>query len=110
MTCIKDIKKEVLDSMIVSADNTQIALRTKSGWLYFYRGLVKSISGVHLIDDKYGSEGLPLKSAQMKDYVFEVKKGGEFLVVIHEGLEFEGRILERVLQENSGFKQVIHDF
>ena len=73
MTDYKDLKKEVLDSIIISANKDQIAFRTKSGWLYFYRGEIKSITGMHNLDDKYYPTGLTFKGSRFKDMSLKLR-------------------------------------
>ncbi len=107
------LKKEALDSVLVSADKQQIAFRSKSGWLYFYRGEIKSVSGIYLLDDKYGQqEGISLEYLWTSETELGVRCSDrkDYFTVIHKGLTFEGMVMERVLQENTGFGQLIEDF
>lgn len=112
MSDYEGLKKEVLDSVLVSADKQQIAFRTKSGWLYFYRGEIQSVSGMYLLDDKYGTEGVVLGSLWASETEIGVRCSDrkDYFTVMHKGLTFEGMVMERVLQENTGFAQLVEDF
>ena len=107
----KDLKKEYLDSLIINDEHTSLVLRCKSGFLYFFEGNIKSVSGVIVFDAKYGNEdGLPLKRLKCTDNCLQIPYKDGFLVVIHEGLVGQGRVMEAVLKSAASYSQIAEDF
>ena len=95
MTDFKELKRETLDSLIINDERTSLVFRTTSGFLYFYEGNVRSVSGVIAFDAKYGnSEGLPLKRLKYTDNC----------------LHYQGKVLESVLKNAASYSQVVEDF
>lgn len=112
MTDYKDLKKEHLDSLIINDDKTSIVFRTKSGYLYFYQGNITSVSGMFLFDAKYGNEGgLPLKKlADPTGQCLQVSYNKDWLLIQHEGLTYQGKVLESVLLQANTYNQLTGDF
>jgi hypothetical protein len=111
MTDFKELKRETLDSLIINDERTSLVFRTTSGFLYFYEGNIQSVSGVIAFDAKYGnSEGLPLKRLKYRDNCLEVPFEKEFLVIIHNGLTYQGKVLESVLKSAASYQQIVEDF
>lgn len=111
MTDFKELKRETLDSLIINDERTSLVFRTASGYLYFYEGNIRSLSGVIAFDAKYGnSEGLPLKRLKYTDNCLQVPFEKEFLVIIHSGLTYQGKVLESVLKNVASYSQVCEDF
>ncbi len=111
MTDFKELKRETLDNLIINDEHTSLVFRTLSGFLYFYEGNIRSISGVIAFDAKYGnSEGLPLKRLKYTDNCLQVPFEKEFLVIIHNGLTYQGKVLESVLKNTASYSQVSEDF
>lgn len=113
MTDFKELKRETLDSLIINDERTSLVFRCKSGFLHFYEGNIRSISGVIAFDAKYGnSEGLPLKKLKYTDNCLQIgfNRNQEFLVIIHNGLTYKGRVLESVLKNAASYQQIVEDF
>lgn len=107
----KELKKEYLDSLIINDERTSLVLRTRSGFLYFFEGNIKSVSGVIVFDAKYGNEGgLSLKRLKYTDNCLQIPYKDGFLVVIHEGLVCQGRVMESVLKNAANYNQIVEDF
>lgn len=111
MTDFKELKRETLDSLIINDERTSLVFRCKSGFIFFYEGTIRSISGVIAFDAKYGNtEGLPLKRLKYTDNCLQVPFQKEFLVIIHNGLTYQGKVLESVLKNAASYSQVCEDF
>lgn len=111
MSDFKDLKKELLDSVIVNDDHTSIVFRCKSGFLHFYEGYVKSISGMFVFDAKYGNnDGLSMKRLKDNGNCLQVPHKDGFLVILHDGLDYQGKVRESVLKNAQTFNQVTEDF
>lgn len=111
MTDFKELKRETLDSLIINDERTSLVFRCKSGFLHFFSGNIRSVSGVIAFDAKYGnSEGLPLKRLKYTDNCLQVPFEKEFLVIIHNGLTYQGKVLESVLKNAASYSQVSEDF
>ena len=111
MTDFKELKRETLDSLIINDVRTSLVFRCKSGFLHFYEGNIRSVSGVIACDAQYGnSEGLPLKRLKYTDNCLQVPFEKEFLVIIHNGLTYQGKVLECVLKNAASYSQVCEDF
>lgn len=111
MTDFKELKRETLDSLIINDERTSLVFRTTSGFLYFYEGNIRSVSGVIAFDAKYGnSEGLPLKRLKYINNAFHVMYEGEMLLILTDGLTYQGKVLESVLKNAASYQQIIEDF
>lgn len=111
MTDFKELKRETLDSLIINDEHTSIVFRTTSGFLFFYEGNIRSVSGVIAFDAKYGnSEGLPLKKLKYINNAFHVMYEGEMLLILTDGLTYQGKVLESVLKNTASYSQVVEDF
>lgn len=113
MTEFKELKRETLDSLIINHERTSLVFRCKSGYLYFYEGSIRSVSGIVAFDAKYGNdEGISLKNLRYIDNCFQVgfNKNKDFLVILHNGLTYQGKILESVLKQAGSYEQVVEDF
>lgn len=107
----KELKKECLDSLVINDQRTSLVFRTRSGFLYFFEGNIKSVSGVIVFDAKYGNEGgLSLRRLKYTDNCLQIPYKDGFLVVIHEGLVCQGRVLESVLKNAASYNQIVEDF
>jgi hypothetical protein len=107
----KELKKEMLDSVIVNDDHTSLVLRVKAGYLYFYEGYIKSVSGMFVFDAKYGNnDGLSMKRLKDNGNCLQIPHKEGFLVILHEGLTYQGKVLESVLQNAQTFNQITEDF
>lgn len=107
----KELKKEYLDSLIINEERISLVFRTRSGFLYFFEGNIKSVSGVIAFDAKYGNEGgLSLKRLKCTDNCLQVPYKDGFLVVIHEGLTYQGKVMESVLRNAASYNQITEDF
>lgn len=111
MTDFKELKRETLDSLVINDERTSLVFRTTSGFLYFYEGNIRSVSGVIAFDAKYGnSEGLPLKRLKYINNAFHVMYEGEMLLILTDGLTYQGKVLESVLKNAASYQQVCEDF
>lgn len=111
MTDFKELKREILDSLIINDERTSLVFRTVSGYLYFYEGSIRSVSGVIAFDAKYGnSEGLPLKKLKYINNAFHVMYEGEMLLILTDGLTYQGKVLESVLKNAASYQQIVEDF
>lgn len=111
MTDFKELKRETLDSLIINDERTSLVFRTVSGYLYFYEGNIRSVSGVIAFDAKYGnSDGLPLKKLKYINNAFHVMYEGEMLLILTDGLTYQGKVLESVLKNAASYNQVCEDF
>ena len=111
MTDFKELKRETLDSLIINDKRTSLVFRTVSGYLYFYEGNIRSVSGVIAFDAKYGnSEGLPLKRLKYINNAFHVMHEGEMLLILTDGLTYQGKVLESVLKNAASYQQIVEDF
>lgn len=111
MTDFKELKRETLDSLIINDERTSLVFRCKSGFLHFYEGNIRSVSGVIAFDAKYGNtEGLPLKKLKYTDNCLQAPFEKEFLVILHNGLTYQGKVLESVLKNSASYSQVVEDF
>lgn len=113
MTDFKELKRETLDSLVINDERTSLVFRCKSGFLHFFSGNIRSVSGVIAFDAKYGnSEGLPLKRLKYTDNHLQIgfNRNQDFLVIIHNGLTYQGKVLESVLKNAASYSQVSEDF
>lgn len=113
MTDFKELKRETLDSLIINDERTSLVFRCKSGFLHFFSGNIRSVSGVIAFDAKYGnSEGLALKRLKYTDNCLQIgfNRNLDFLVIIHNGLTYQGKVLESVLKNAASYSQVCEDF
>lgn len=111
MTDFKELKRETLDSLIINDERTSLVFRTTSGYLYFYEGSIRSVSGIIAFDAKYGnSEGLPLKRLKYINNAFHVMHEGEMLLILTDGLTYQGKVLESVLKNAASYQQIVEDF
>lgn len=111
MTDFKELKREKLDSLIINDERTSLVFRTTSGYLYFYEGNIRSVSGIIAFDAKYGnSEGLPLKRLKYINNAFHVMHEGEMLLILTDGLTYQGKVLESVLKNAASYNQIVEDF
>lgn len=111
MTDFKELKRETLDSLIINDERTSLVFRCKSGFLHFFSGNIRSVSGVIAFDAKYGnSEGLPLKRLKYINNAFHVMHEGEMLLILTDGLTYQGKVLESVLKNAASYSQVVEDF
>lgn len=111
MTDFKELKRETLDSLVINDERTSLVFRTVSGYLFFYEGNIRSVSGVIAFDAKYGnSEGLPLKRLKYINNAFHVTHEGEMLLILTDGLTYQGKVLESVLKNAASYQQVCEDF
>ena len=111
MTDFKELKRETLDSLIINDERTSLVFRTTSGFLFFYEGNIRSVSGVIAFDAKYGnSEGLPLKRLKYINNAFHVMHEGEMLLILTDGLTYQGKVLESVLKNAASYQQLCEDF
>ena len=111
MTDFKELKRETLDSLIINDERTSLVFRTTSGFLFFYEGNIRSVSGVIAFDAKYGnSEGLPLKRLKYINNAFHVMHEGEMLLILTDGLTYQGKVLESVLKNAASYQQIVEDF
>lgn len=111
MTDFKELKRETLDSLIINDERTSLVFRTLSGFLYFYEGNIRSVSGVIAFDAKYGnSGGLPLKRLKYINNAFHVMHEGEMLLILTDGLTYQGKVLESVLKNAASYNQIVEDF
>lgn len=111
MTDFKELKRETLDSLIINDERTSLVFRCKSGFLHFYEGNIRSVSGVIAFDAKYGNtEGLPLKRLKYVNHTFQVMYEGEMLLILTDGLTYQGKVLESVLKNAASYSQICEDF
>lgn len=111
MTDFKELKRETLDSLIINDERTSLVFRCKSGFLHFFSGNIRSVSGVIAFDAKYGnSEGLPLRRLKYINNAFHVMHEGEMLLILTDGLTYQGKVLESVLKNAASYSQVVEDF
>lgn len=111
MTDFKELKRETLDSLIINDERTSLVFRTVSGYLYFYEGNIRSVSGMIGLDIKYGNmDGLPLKKLKYINNTFHIMHQDDLLIILTDGLIYQGKVLESVLKNAASYSQIVEDF
>lgn len=103
----KELKGKKINSVVLNEQKSTIVFRDNDDYLYFYVGNVESITGMSVLDMKYGAgmEGAyVVKTRSNKLYTSdgEIVVGGE--------VSWAGSIKESVLKSLDKFEQVFEDF